>query len=88
MIGKGKWGESVHARRCQGVLAGLRILLLYLECLNSPEVLQFLNLVLCLSPKVVRYTCFLGILSLIGRNELRKRLNNVKAVVMYQCFAA
>lgn len=53
-----------------------------------PKSSSVLSLVLCLSPKGVRYACLLGVWSLIGRNEFGKRLNNVKVVVVYQCFAA
>lgn len=88
IIELGNWREGVHAGRCQGILAGLRILLLDLQCLNSQKVLQVLNLVLCLCPKGVRCACLLGILSLIGRNESGKRLSKVKAGVVYQYFAA
>lgn len=87
MIELGKWRERVHAGRCQGMLAGLRILLLDFEHLNSQKVLQVLNLVLLLCPKGVISACFLGMLSLIGRNESGKRLNNMKAGVVYQYFA-
>lgn len=52
-----------------GCLAELRILLLDLECLDAQKVLQILNLVLCLCPEGVRSAWFLGMLSLIDRNE-------------------
>lgn len=68
MIDFGKGSETVYAGRCQGLLTGLRILLLGLECLSSQKVFQVLSLVLCLYSKGLRCTCFLGILSLIGKN--------------------
>lgn len=47
MIDLGKWSETVYAGRCQGLLTGLRILFLDLECLNAQKVLQVLNLGAC-----------------------------------------